>query len=74
MLIIYLQERTVFAHGELEVPQGNETWPKSNFAGDVIKLVMNLLIVQQNCNLLIGAQDVLNPLIGKTVVGLTNKR
>ena len=74
MLIIYLQERTVFVHGELEVPRGNEIWPKSDFAGDVIKLVMNLLIVQQNCNLLIGAQDVLNPLIGKTVVGLTNKR
>ena len=74
MLIIYLQERTVFVHGELEVPRGNEIWPKSDFAGDVIKLVMNLLIVQQNCNLQIGAQDVLNPLIGKTVVGLTNKR
>ena len=74
MLIIYLQERTVFVHGELEVPRGNEIWPKSDFAGDVIKLVMNLLIVQLNYNLPIGVQGVLNPHIGKTAVGSMNKR
>ena len=74
MLIIYLQERTVFVHGELEVPRGNEIWPKSDFAGDVIKLVMNLLIAQQNYNQQIGVQDALKAHIGKTVVGLTNKR
>ena len=59
---------------EPEVPLGNEIWPKSNSVGGAIKLVMNPLIVQLNYNLPIGVQGVLNPHIGKIIVGSIQKR
>ena len=57
-----------------EVLQENATLPKSNFVGDATKLVMNLLIAQQNYNQQTGVQDVLKAHIGKTVVGSMSRK
>ena len=52
------QRRGRFETGAPGARHVNETWPKSGFVGDVIKLVMNPLTAQWNYSLQTGAQDV----------------
>ena len=63
-----------FKTDALEAPLENATLPKFGFAGGATRPGTNPLIVQLNCSLLIGAQDVLKLHIGKTAVGSMTKR